>query len=290
MEFFLSIANVRVEVYEAGTFAGSPILFLHGNSLNANIFHEQLHAPELQGYRLISLDLPGHGQSPAAPGQYGLPALRAIVHEVVQLLDLEYALVVAHSLSGLLLYGLLPELPQLRGLMTVGAPPVSTAADVQAAFRADETVMLYYTPEVTATQIDRMARYALRPAASDAEVRRLAAAIERTDGPFRPELGASLAAGELADEVGYVATTDVPLAFVAGSLDHALQLDYFESVAAPSRWGSPVHLIPETRHSPFVEDPTYFNRLLLDFAAATAGRDGQDRESNTSDSKRIQTA
>lgn len=272
MIVFLPIANVRVEVYEAGVAAGPALFFLHGNSLSADLFAGQLHAPELQGFRLVSMDLPGHGKSPAAPGQYGLPALRAIVREAVQVLNLEYALVVAHSLSGLLCFGLLPELPHLRGVLAVGAPPVSTAADVQAAFRTDETVMLYYTPKLTAAQTEQMARYALRPAATDVEVRQFVAAIKRTDEQFRTELGVSLAAGELADEVGHVVTTAVPLAFVAGALDHALNLDYFEKLVAPTRWGSPVHLVPKTRHSPFVEDPPLFNRLLLKFAAATAGR------------------
>ena len=256
-------------MYEGGNPDGPPLFFLHGNSLAADIFSQQLLDPAFQHFRLVALDLPGHGQSPAAPGHYSVPAMRAVVLAAVRALRLEQALVVAHSLSGLLLFGLLPDLPMLRGLMAVGAPPVTTGNDVQAAFQGNETVALYYTDSVTEAQAEAMARYALRPDETEDNVTLLAADILRADGSFRTELGASLGASELGDQVGSVARTAVPLALVAGALDHALHLGYYDMLTVPSRWGLPVHLVPGVRHTPFLESPTVFNRLLLEFEAAT---------------------
>ena len=236
----------------------------------ADIFTKQWHDPTLQQFRLVALDLPGHGQSPPALGHYSLPAMRAVVLAAVRALRLEQALVVAHSYAGLLFLELLPELPRLRGLMAVGAPPVSTPENVQAAFQFNDTVMLYYTLEVNAVQAEAMAHYALTPKAPHEVIALLTADIRRTDGRARTDLGASLAAGAIGDQVGHVARTHVPLAFVAGTLDRGLHLAYFDSLAASSRWGEPVNLIPATGHSPFIESPAAFTQLLLAFAAATA--------------------
>lgn len=266
----LSDPPVALAVYEGGDPEGPPLLLLHGTSVAASVFERQWQAPELQHFRLIAFDLPGHGQSAAAPEHYALPALGAVVLAAMRALGLEQALVVAHSLSGHLAYGLLPALPGLRGLLTVGAPPITADADMQAAFQPHPTVLLCYAPAVSATEAGAMARFALHPDVPAHEAALLVGAIGHADGRARAGLGASLAATELGDQVGAVARTAVPLALVAGSLDHALSLPYYDTLAAPSRWGPAVHLVPGTRHTPFLESPAAFNQLLLDFALATA--------------------
>ena len=267
-DLFLVEQEVTVATYESGDPNGEPIFFLHGNSLAADIFTKQLLSAELSAFRLVAMDLPGHGRSAGAPGCYSVPAMRKVIRAALQTLRLEQALVVAHSYAGLLFFDLLPQLPGLRGLLAVGAPPVTTGADIQAAFQSNDTVALYYTGSVTTAQANTMARYALGPAAPRVEEELIMADILRTDGRFRTGLGASLGAGELGDGVGHVARTTVPLALVAGTEDRGLHLPYFQTLAAPSRWGAAVHLIPGAGHAPFLECPEPFNRLLLDFAAA----------------------
>jgi pimeloyl-ACP methyl ester carboxylesterase len=262
--------GVTLAVYEAGEPSGPALFFLHGNSLAADTFQQQLAAPELQQFRLVAIDLPGHGQSPAAPEHYAVSKMRAVVLAAIRALQLENALVVAHSYGGNLLFELLPELPHLRGLLVIGAPPVSTAPEMQAAFRLNETGMLFYAPTLSAEQADALARYCLRPAATAAEVALLAADLTRTDGRARSALGASIAAGEMTDEVAHVAHTAVPLAMVVGEFDHAINFGYFDTLVAPSRWGEALHVVAGTGHTPFLEAPAAFNQLLLTFAAAAA--------------------
>ncbi|GAA4503748.1 alpha/beta hydrolase [Hymenobacter ginsengisoli] len=268
--FLLPAAGLSLAAYEAGDPAGPPLLLLHGNSLAADVFERQWQAPALQGFRLVAFDLPGHGQSPPAPGHYGVAAMRTIVLEAVRALRLEHALVVAHSYGGNLLLELLPDLPNLRGLLTIGAPPVSTPAEMQAAFQLSETGKLFYVASLSATQVDALARYCLRPDPAPAEVALLAAAIARADGRARADLLVSIGAGEMRDEVGNVGKTLVPLALAVGEFDHAINFAYFDDLAAPSRWGGVLHVVPGSGHSPFLENPTVFNQLVLDFAAATS--------------------
>lgn len=263
--------GLTLATYESGISTGPPLLFIHGNSLAASIFQRQWAAPALQAFRLVALDLPGHGQSPDAPEWYAPARLRQVLVAAIRALGCEQALVVAHSYGGHLVLDSLSELPDLQGLLLVGTPPVSTAADLAAAFRLNETGGLLYAATISPAQAAALARYCLRADCADEEVAILEAALSRADGRMRTSLAASIGAGELADEVGLVQTTAVPLAFVQGQEEAMLNPEYFAFLSAPSRWGAPLLLVPGAGHLPFLENPTAFNILLVDFAAYAAG-------------------
>jgi pimeloyl-ACP methyl ester carboxylesterase len=266
----LPTLGITLATFQSGSPGGVPLVFLHGNSLSSSVFQCQLSATELQSFRLIALDLPGHGQSADAPDFYPPPQLRQVVATAIRALGCEQALVVGHSYGGHLLLDILPDLPTLRGVFVVGTPPVSVAADLAAAFRFDETGMLFYAPELTVGQAHALASACLRSEAPAAEVTVLQAALTRADGRMRTTLGASLTAGQMVDEVRIIRTTPVPLAFVIGEAEHMVDSAYFSTLTAPTRWGVPVHEVPHAGHTPFLENPAAFNALLLDFAVHTA--------------------
>ena len=171
-----------------------------------------------------------------------------------------------HSYGGNLLFDALPMLPRLRGLLAVGAPPISTGADAGQAFRFDETGGLFYAPALTADQALDLARYVLQPIPDPADVTRLLADLTRADGRFRAATAAAIAAGALADERGHVQVTPVPLAFAAGEFDPLLNPGYFDTLPAPTLWGQHLHRVPAASHLPMLENPAAFNALLLAFA------------------------
>lgn len=75
-------------------------------------------------YRVVALDLPGHGASskpaPDDGGDYSVPALAAAVGEVIEKLDLAPAVVIGHSLGGATALDLALARPKLvRGLVLV---------------------------------------------------------------------------------------------------------------------------------------------------------------------------
>src|SRR6516164_2468281 len=62
----LQIGAQRIAAYESpGT--GRAILLVHGNSSSSRIWQKQLEGPLGGKYRLIAIDLPGHGRSSAPP-------------------------------------------------------------------------------------------------------------------------------------------------------------------------------------------------------------------------------
>lgn len=95
------------------------ILFLHGSGQTRQSWNGALAEASKRGYRAISLDLRGHGDSEWAPdGQYGLERFAADVREVIKQLAAEPILVGA-SLGGLISMMIAAAPPRMRALVLV---------------------------------------------------------------------------------------------------------------------------------------------------------------------------
>lgn len=264
--------NCQLAVYETGTPTGPPLLLLPGNSLSvASTYSALWNDPALTSFRVVAFDWPGCGASPWAPAAYGLSGLRQVLLAAWAALHLPGALVVAHSLAGHVLLDVLAGLPQVRGALLVGAPPVADAASLAAAFGTDPRMGYFYQAELPPTALEELLAFMLVSPLAPEPAGALRQALVQSDPAFRTTLGASLATGNLLDEVAIAAATPVPLAFAQGTAEALVQAAYFDTLpASPSRFGPPLHLLPGAAHLPMLETPAAFVQLVLALAAATA--------------------
>jgi pimeloyl-ACP methyl ester carboxylesterase len=80
--------------------AGRPLVLLHGITLRADVWAPQFH--ELADrYRVIAVDLRGHGESTAGSDGFGLHRLATDLATLLEALDLRHAIVVGHSMGGM---------------------------------------------------------------------------------------------------------------------------------------------------------------------------------------------
>ncbi|HEU4880047.1 MAG TPA: 2-succinyl-6-hydroxy-2,4-cyclohexadiene-1-carboxylate synthase [Gemmatimonadaceae bacterium] len=91
--------DLRLHVVSSGD--GSPLLLLHGftGSLSTwDYFRSKLESD----FRVIAVDLPGHGQSsiPASPARYSLDRLSADLETVLDDLEIDRAAVFGYSMGG----------------------------------------------------------------------------------------------------------------------------------------------------------------------------------------------
>ncbi|MDQ6836997.1 MAG: alpha/beta hydrolase [Actinomycetota bacterium] len=89
----------RLRVLEQG--AGPPIVLIHGITLAASIWHFQLPALAAAGYRVVAYDQRGHGASSVGREGLTLDRLAADLAEVLDALDLRQAVLVGHSMGGM---------------------------------------------------------------------------------------------------------------------------------------------------------------------------------------------
>jgi pimeloyl-ACP methyl ester carboxylesterase len=101
------------------------IVLVHGASGNAREMHAALAQPLMQrGYRVISVDRPGHGWSARMdPRGDASPARQAVlIRRAIETIGVKEAIIAGHSLAGALTLTLaLDHAPFARGIVLIGA-------------------------------------------------------------------------------------------------------------------------------------------------------------------------
>ncbi len=191
----INIGGLKLSYLEQNPENELAILFLHGNSQAATTFHHQLRSPELSAYRLLALDLPGHGLS-ARSGSYSIPALVKSITEFVSELGLRHYVLAGHSLGGHLSLQALSEINP-SGIFLSGTPPLSKPID-PSDFRPHPHFGVFYEQFVKDEELEIL----LDDLYTSLE-ERTAGKFEflQTDPVFRPGLLASIGAMEFQDEL-----------------------------------------------------------------------------------------
>lgn len=119
--------GIRLRVVEGGAGDAYPVLLVHGWGGFAYSFAETIPALIHAGYRVLALELPGHGLSdkPADDSWYSSPALEATVVDVITRERLSAFSYVGHSMGGLIglrlaTSGRLPGLQRLVVISSAG--------------------------------------------------------------------------------------------------------------------------------------------------------------------------
>jgi pimeloyl-ACP methyl ester carboxylesterase len=125
-ESFLDLAATGVRVRLLAHGSGPPVVLLHGGSLSAAAWAPLFTA--LPGWRLLAIDLPGHGLSDPASYRRGhvRPQAWALIDDIFDALELERAPVIGHSLGGMLaLWHAAAGAERISRLVAIGEPAVA---------------------------------------------------------------------------------------------------------------------------------------------------------------------
>jgi len=79
---------------------GQPIIFNHGWPLTADAFEDQMFFMASNGYRCIAVDRRGHGRSDQTWDGNDMDTYAADLHELIEFLELQDAVLVGHSTGG----------------------------------------------------------------------------------------------------------------------------------------------------------------------------------------------
>jgi len=242
---------------------GLPLVLIHGNSSSRQVFRHQLHGPLAERHRLITFDLPGHGESSNAPDpkrSYTRPGLADAAIELLEKLRVTEAIVFGWSLGGHIGIEMVPRFSGMRGLMITGSPPVAYK-DMARGFNVSPHTGLMGKQKLSEAAIDMFLEAVYGKAAD----RFFRAAMIRTDGHFRSTLFEGARAGDGVDQRLVVETSAVPLAVVNGGADRVVKLNYFETISYRNLWERRCHRLDGLGHAPFWEAPDIFDPVLERF-------------------------
>jgi pimeloyl-ACP methyl ester carboxylesterase len=263
----IQINDLELAWYE-GRSEGTPIVFVHGNSLSSEIFSEQFADPVLaDNYRLIALDLPGHGESGHSKDpvkDYSLSGLIDHFLAFIEKMELEKAVFVGHSLGGHLLIEAYPKLKErVRGMVVMGTPPFTLPPQLDKSFLDNDAQFLIFQEDLTEEEIHQFASACVREGYDDPEL--LMNVIRQSDPGMRAGLGHSFSKGEIQDESGIIAGMEEPLAIFHGKEDQLVNDKYFDEINTPTLWRGGVQYIDRAGHCPQLENPVAFDQLLDEF-------------------------
>jgi pimeloyl-ACP methyl ester carboxylesterase len=235
--------------------ARSPALILvHGFSCDQNYWKEQV-APFSRDFRVVTMDLAGHGESGLGRKEWTMEAYGSDVAAVVEALDLKNVILIGHSMGGAVILKAARRLPgRVKGLVVV-----DTYEDF-ATWWTTEEMEEFLAPfrENFVEAADPWIRSMFLENSDPAVVEQIVA--DMSSAP--PEVALASLESAITVMVGRERTTalqglEAPV-FV-------INADYAPTdVESMERDGVEVHIIPGTGHFFMMEDSARFNSVLTD--------------------------
>ena len=259
-------ASIRLSESEG---RGEALLLIHGSGASRKVFSKQFESPLAEQYRMIAIDLPGHGASSDAgsPEDYGVDGLANTVAEVLELKGIERAVVLGWSLGGHIGIELMARHSGVAGLMIVGTPPIGRGPlALLKGFQTNLNLLLAGKEQFTERDAQRFFELCYHGAGDPTFLQ----SIRRADGRLRLAVSRSLLKGEIADQKLAVEDAMVPVAVVNGADETVARLSYLEGLHYSTLWRNACQIIPDAGHAPFWDQPEQFNELLGAFAADVA--------------------
>jgi len=274
MPFFETPSGVNIHYETAGT--GRPLVFIHGWSMSARVWRYQVEALA-SSYRIITMDLRGHGESsPSAPG-FSLEDFAADCVALFDHLDLHDAALIGWSMGvQVVLRAFAGLTDRLVALVLVGGTPRFIAGDdFPYGLPPEETrvMAIRLRRNYTRTMGDFFAGMFAEGELSRESYQRIVKEI--VIGGKLPEQEAALKALETlvsSDLRPVLDSITVPVLLVHGSRDGISLPDasrYMERYLTQAS----LQIMEGTGHAPFLSRPEEFNSLLSQFLEEVYGRD-----------------
>lgn len=259
---------VRLDYIESGPTSGRPVVLLAGFRAPAATWLFQVPDLAAAGYRVISVDIRGHGTAEHPDKGHTMQRRGADVNDVLEALDLKGVVLVGQSMGGNTVWAYLDEFGSRRvaGVVIIDQTPkmLNTADWTHGFYGFDETnTHTFFEQGIPSTghgtPVWRRGR----------RLGRLLTAMR--SAPGEPK---QMSAGELKllsdhahrDWREAITRVKVPVLFVAGAESEVWPSSHAAASAALSKTATS-SVIKKAGHATNIEQPAEFNRLVLEFIA-----------------------
>lgn len=265
-------SGLRVRVVEAGDLNAPPLVLVHGWACSVWMFHDNIHALAESGFRVLAVDLKGHGLSdkPVASSEYTLGSMRAHLIEILDALGLDCVGFVGHSMGAALAVHVAAAVPERVSGVALMAPVGFAGVPGLDVVRA-------LTPRALVPLIPFFARRTVVRAMLSVVYGTLRRASERDADEFWAPTqfpGFTVALRHLLHEFRWDAPFPdiaLPLMTIVGSRDHLSRARDAQRHSPPGRQAQFL-VVNDAGHVLMSESPAFVNAALADFfRAATRG-------------------
>ncbi|MFQ5399591.1 MAG: alpha/beta fold hydrolase [Anaerolineae bacterium] len=250
---------------------GRPLLLLHG--LGSSVRDWELQMPVFsRQYRVIAVDMRGHGRSAKPKGPYSLPMFAADTAEFIRRLALAPVHVVGISMGGMIALQLAVDAPELlKSMALVNCGPELVPRTFKEKLQVQQRMLI--TRIMGMRRMGEFLAPRLFPKPDQATLRQLIA--ERWAKNDRRAYLASLRAlvgWSVAAQLSQIAC---PTLVVAAEEDYT-PITVKEAYAAEMP-NARLHVIEDSRHATPIDQPEQFNQVVLAFLAQVDGSPQPER-------------
>jgi pimeloyl-ACP methyl ester carboxylesterase len=260
-------SGLRVRVLERGEPGAPPVVLLHGWGCTGYVFRMNMPALAHAGFRVIAVDLKGHGLSdkPAGSREYTIDSLIEHVRHVLDALGIERPALAGHSLGGSLSFhfaGKYPDRVRALGLISpVGLSGVPLMRLYQSCTPAASDPLLRRIKSRTIIKVALRRVYGNRGHFTERDVEEYFAPSQFPD--YAPAIRQLLHSYDWnAAEHRQLRTVNVPAAGIWGTRDHMMPKNGMEMYLqlVPQ---IVLTAIPDAGHIVTEETPREVNEALL---------------------------
>lgn len=253
----VTVRGIRLHVVEEGE--GRPVLFVHGLGGNARLWDAQLEDLG-RSHHTLAVDLRGFGVSDRTYGEMEIADWADDVAGLLAALGPDPALVVGHSMGGMVAQELATRAPELvAGLVLVDTMPAASERHVDMNLALADLARL----EGSFSLARQMVAGCFAPSTVEAG-ERCVVELERSVAGTDPiVLGIALRAVTRLDVRDRLPHLSVPTLVVSG--EHDALLDDCREIARLVP-GARLEVVAGAGHCPNLERPDAFTRLVDDFA------------------------
>jgi pimeloyl-ACP methyl ester carboxylesterase len=255
--------NIPLEVFKNANPNKSPIIFVHGNSMSSKIWKKQFESNLSNNYFLLAFDMTGFGDSGHSkkPDEdYNIFDLSEALLAVILHYKLSNYILVGHSLGGNIILQSLPKLKNCKGILTIGTPTISTAADMANMFLPNAALSMLFQKDYVEENLNSLqdAFFINHLEAPDF----FKPDLRKADGMVRQTITANVGESKFINEVEELKKQSIKVAFTSGIQEKAVNNNYFNTLDASLMWKGKLHLIKDSAHCPQWENANEFNDLL----------------------------
>jgi pimeloyl-ACP methyl ester carboxylesterase len=243
------------------------IIFVHGNSQTHESWNQQLSDSELKNkYKLITFDLPGHGQSDWFDADdvslYSLKGMTKALETVIGFYHPHKYILVGLSYGTNMVAELENQLPNCKGIVLAGAHILDLKTDISLVLKTVDAPPVTAMPECADEDLEKFSAYLSK---NDNGIRQTYInTFRKTDPMFRNVVGKTIMGREWSHEPLNLARNNIPTIVVFGRKDAFIYTEHLENYK--SVWQPEVIFVEESGHMVNQEKPKEFNKILLAFA------------------------
>jgi pimeloyl-ACP methyl ester carboxylesterase len=265
---FVEIEDLKIHYLEKNKKATATIFFIHGNSGSSRMWQRQLNSELLQQYRLVAIDLPGHGKSSASNNperDYSPIGTAKILSQVVNELAANSPFIlVGFSYGTNVMAEMLPYDISPSGIVMIGSCVLGENYGMEKIFIQHNSPSIFFYNETDQKTVSLFLHGQMK-LAEDTDVQNSIEDYLNVSPEFKAALFKTAAEGKISDEINALQNLNVPVCLIFGEEDKMININYLDDLPF-TVWQNMIYKVADTGHWVNADNPEAVNQLIFGYA------------------------